>query len=231
MNLLRQKVIEALRQAREELLAIKKDSLTSNFLIDWYKAHNSLWLKTARYNVSSWLRFMAILRGYEEEDDIDVLENLRGDLVEVLDEAITHIDGLSVIRSVLEERIVRVKDTKLSALLNEFAATKDTAPNVAAIGFRTILSLIIQERAKIANPASSLATRTDLALDQMMRDALREHIFSDAEQRLLNRFANGGQKDTFDNITHKPGALYLIDKSNLEDAVDLLNMLLAHIID
>lgn len=235
MDILRQKVIAELREAREKLLSMPKDALTFSDLHAWDNDHYSLWIRGDKFlfgtslDLSYYLSF--ILRGYDEESDPDVLEELRVRQVRYVDAALKEIDSQVVIRPLLQERIARVKDAKLAALLNEFEATKNTAPNVAAIGFRTILTLIIQERAKIANPASSLATRTDLAPDPMIDTALKEHIFSSAEEKHLRRFANGGQKDTFDNITHKPGDLYLIDKSNLEDAVDLLNALLASIIN
>ena len=44
--------------------------------------------------------------------------------------------------------------------------------------------------------------------------------------KLLRRFLTGGQKDTFDNVTYKPGQNALVAKENLSDAVDLLNSLL-----
>ena len=55
-------------------------------------------------------------------------------------------------------------------------------------------------------------------------------IFDSAEERLLRRFLTGGQKDTFDNVAHKPGANALVSKETLSDAVDLLNRLLPTII-
>jgi hypothetical protein len=70
-----------------------------------------------------------------------------------------------------------VKDTKLALLLNEFNAVKDSSPNLAAMGFRTILTLIIQERAKQVNPHVPLATRDNLAVDPCIDTALKEHIF------------------------------------------------------
>jgi hypothetical protein len=231
MDVIKQKIIVELGQAREELLSFKRDFLTSNFLFNWFKQHETLWGKTQRYNVYAWPDLYAKLDGFQQEKDVDVLDALRAQLVEVIDRTIKKLDSQIVLNSALHSRIERIKDTKLATLLLELEAVKDIAPNIAAMGFSTILTLVIQERAKQVNPASALATRTDLDVDPMIRDALRENIFSYAEAIHLSRFANGGQKTTFDNITHKPGALYLIDKSTLEDAVDLLNILLASIID
>lgn len=231
MDIIKQKIIEELRQAREELLSFKRDFLTSIFLFNWFKQHESLWGKTQRYNAYAWPDLYAKLDGFQQEKDVDVLDALRAQLVEVIDRTIRKLDSQIPIKSVLHNRIERIKDTKLATLLTEFEAVKDIAPNIAAVGFSTILIFVIQERAKRVNPASSLATRTDLDVDPMIRDALRENIFPHAEARHLSSFANGGQKDAFDNIIHKPGALYLIDKSDLEDAIDLLNNLLASIVD
>ena len=231
MDIIKQKITVELGQAREELLAFQKAFLTGNFLFNWFKQHESLWGKTQRYNAYAWPDLYAKLDGFQQEKDVDVLDALRAQLVEVIDRTIKKLDSQIVLNSALHNRIARIQDTKLATLLNEFEAVKDSAPNIAAVGFSTILALVIQERAKRVHPASALATRTDLDVDPMIRDALRENIFSYAEAIHLSRFANGGQRDTFDNITHKPGALYLIDKSNLEGAVDLLTSLLDSIIN
>ena len=86
--------------------------------------------------------------------------------------------------------------------------------------------LIIQEKAKLKNPASALATKQDLSLDPLIKAALEEKLFDSGEEKLVRRFLSGGQKDMFDNIAHKPGANSLIEKAHLSDAVDLLNKLL-----
>jgi hypothetical protein len=224
-------VVKDLREARERLLYIKKDQLTSDLIFSWLHQHRSLWSKSERYGDLTFLNLNMKLQGFESEANIDVLDALRVQLVEYLDVVIKNIDSQIVTKSVLQERIARVQDTKLATLLNEFESVKDTAPNLAAVGFRTILTLIIQERAKRVNPTSTLATRLDLAVDPMIKDALQEHIFTPGEEKHLKRFSDGGGKVTFDNITHKPGSSYLIDKSDLEDAINLLNALLAAIIN
>ncbi len=69
-----------------------------------------------------------------------------------------------------------------------------------------------------------------MAVDKDVAAALKDHIFSHAEEKHLDRFVNGGRKVTFDNIVHKPDATTLVNKTDLEDAVDLLNSLLPSII-
>lgn len=223
-------MVKDLREARERLLYIKKDLLTSDLLFSWYQQHMPLWAKTQRYGELTSHNLQMKLQGFEREVDVDLLDALRVQLVEYIDTVIKNLDSQIVTKSVLQERIARVQDTKLATLLNEFKSVKDTAPNLTAVGFRTILTLIIQERARRVNPTSTLATRLDLAVDPMIKDALQEHIFTPGEEKHLKRFSDGGGKVTFDNITHKPGSNYLIDKSDLEDAISLLNALLAAII-
>ena len=94
-----------------------------------------------------------IIQRYGEKsglDDVlpDVLDDARTKIVEHLNAAISELDATRPVRSILEDRILRVKDTKLSRLLNEFNAHREHAPNLCAISYRTILSLVIIERAK-----------------------------------------------------------------------------------
>ena len=127
-----------------------------------------------------------------------------------------------------------MQDAKLAKLLNEFNAIKDTAPNLAAIGMRTILCLILQERAKIKNPDGTLAKSDDLMLQNALRAAKQEGLFGEKspEQRVLDEFKHLSQKDVFDIIAHKPGVNALIDPEALSLAVDtLLNRLLRTITD
>jgi hypothetical protein len=59
----------------------------------------------------------------------------------------------------LDDLILKVKEEKLSTLLREFNAIKNQQPNSAAIVLRTIVCLIIQEKAKLAQPGGALAIR------------------------------------------------------------------------
>src|SRR5579863_182959 len=94
------------------------------------------------------------LDGYELEEDIEVFNELRPVFVGFIDLGLSIIDKEFEVRPVLEEYTRRVKDPKLAEMLKEFNVSKDTSPNLVAIGFRTILALIIQEKAKRLNPGS-----------------------------------------------------------------------------
>src|SRR5207245_8096156 len=127
------------------------------------------------------------------------------------------------VKSIFQDRISKVTDRKLHELLEEFNCIKDQAPNHAAIGFRTILCLLIQERAKLEFPKSSLATRNDLQLKACIDDAISLHIFSQDDERRLKSLTQGGNKDTFDFIVHRQGDTQLVNKDAINDAINLLN--------
>ncbi len=229
MDRLKERSIEELREAREALLTTSKNTLTFGDIHSWFQTwerrlsrSETLSGHLIRYQIGR------VIQGYETEADAEILNELRARIVERLDNVLTELDSSLIVRPILEEYIFRVKDTKLAAFLKEFNAIKDTNPNFAAIGFRTILTLIIREKAKLVNSASPLATKTDLAVEKDVNTALSEGIFASGEERLLRRYQTGGKKDIFDNVGHKPNTL--INKEDLEDAVDLLNSLLPSII-
>ena len=147
-----------------------------------------------------------------------------------IDRGLRIIDQEYEVKPVLEEYIKRVKDIKLAELLKEFNVSKDTSPNLAAIGFRTILALIIQEKAKRLDPQSNTATRTDLALEKMIDSARNDKVLSSDELRLLESF-KATHKDIYDFVAHRPGANKMVDKSEVTTMVDLLNKFLPAIIN
>lgn len=227
MATLIQHTVETLRGLREKLLDIKKDKLSYHAL-EQCVVQNRDGLDMAHsvgvpllYNVV--IKFIA---GHENNTNVDVLDDIRHRIVELIDGAITKIDSQEIVRPVLDDLILRVKDMKLSTMLKEFNATKDSQPNFAAVGFRTILCLIIQEKAKLVCPSGKLANSQDLALEPAIKSAIDDKIFKEGEARLIKRFLTGGQKDIFDNIAHKPGGNALVRKENLSDAVETLNKLL-----
>lgn len=75
-----------------------------------------------------------------------------------------------------------------------------------------------------------MATRNDLQLKACIDDAISLHIFSPDDERRLKSFIQGGNKDTFDFIVHRPGYTQLVNKDALNDAINLLNNLLPSII-
>jgi hypothetical protein len=85
--------------------------------------------------------------------------------------------------------------------------------------------LIIRERAKRVDPTHRLATKDDIGFEPDIKSGVQHQtLFNAAEKKLLELYLKGGDKDSFDNVVHKP--VYLIDKTELEDAVNLLNHLL-----
>ena len=227
MERLKQRTVADLRRARTELLSLEKGCISYQSLEQWYNESSNVFERiydTSHYAINSMA--LVLHRRYTNETDVDIFEDIRVSCIEEIDKAIINIDRTQIVRSVLEENILKVRDTKLSSLLLEFNMAKDISPNLAAIGFRTILSLIIKERAKKASPTSSLATSTDFAFEPSIKEALASNIFTSAENKLLKRFRDGGDFDAFNNITHKTGINTLIDKSRLDTIVNLLNTLL-----
>ena len=231
MDILKQKVTQDLQKARAQLVYIKKPDLTSALMFSWYYQWKPVFLRLQSITGDMPHVALAIkMQGYENETDIDVLDDLRSGIVSYLDNTMVNLDRKQIVKPVLDDLISKVKDAKLATLLNEFNRAKDTNPNLSAIGFRTLITLIIKERAKIAKPTSLLATKDDLGFEPDIKTAIKEQIFDSAEQKLLHRHLTGGKKDTFDNVAHKPGVNTLVNKDDIEDAVGLLNKLLPTII-
>lgn len=241
MELRRTQLIEELRAARETLYDInfatdtapplgvsRPYALVSLWLTRWSTTFNKVYTFTNR-GIDLYHSIDRQLGGYQDEEDPEIFNELRPELVECIDEGLRVLDaGYKVKPFSLEDYIKRVKDIKLAELLKEFNEVIDTAPNLAAIEFRTILSLVIQEKAKRVNPTSKTATRTDLGPSKMIDCARNETILSKDEQRLVNSFVST-YKDIYDLVTHRPGIL--IDKYEVYTMVDLLNKLLPAIIN
>ena len=243
MDLRRTNLIQELRTAREELLNI-------NFATDTVDTEGSKRIGVSRPYavVDEWrIKWTATLRRfnsftrtniaydignkideYSQEEDPEIFNEIRPELVALIDSGLNSLDQMYEVKPLLlEDYIKRVKDTKLVELLKEFNAIKDIAPNHAAIVFRTILCLIIQEKAKRVNPTSNTATRTDLS-PTMINSAKSEGILSGDEQRLVDSFVST-HKDIYDLVVHRPGIM--IDKNEVDTMVDLLNKLLPSIIN
>lgn len=240
MELRRTKLIQELREAREELLNINFATGTNNYInmsipyslvIDWFNRWEAAFTRFrpfTRFRFFLDITIKSLIRGYEQETDAEIFNELRQDLVESIDTALSRLDKKYELKPLLEEYIKRVKDTKLAELLKEFNDAKDVAPNLVAIGFRTILSLIIQEKAKRVNPTSNTATCIDLAPREMIDRARNDNILSQDEQRLVNSYISTHQ-DIYNFVAHRPNIL--IDKSEVDTMVDLLNKLLPSIIN
>lgn len=229
MSVLKQHAVDGLRRLRENILAIDKGDLTFAKLSEVINAGTAALLR-AGPALGPQARVMAVMRGYSNEADPQILDALRAEVVSELDYEIKGIDATAKVRTVLEEHIIRVKDEKLATLLREFNETKDTQPNVAAIGFRTLLGLVIGIRAALEEPNSALAKQQDLKFEPDIKEAIAGKIFDEGQIKRLNRFLTGGQKDKFDIAAHKKGGNALISKDDLSDAVELLNALLPSIL-
>ena len=150
MDQLKLHVINKLRGSRKELLLIPKHQLTGNRIRLWFSKYKSDFEKAD--TISSYLLKINILNkmdGFWQEQNPDVCLDLRSIVVDRIDFSVKAIDEKQVIKPVLYELISKISDPKLAQLLREFYETKDTQPNFACIGFRTILPLIIREKAKI----------------------------------------------------------------------------------
>ena len=242
MELRRIRLIQELREAREELLNINFATDTTNrigvsrlyALADgWCTKWTPAFRRFAAFTPSVPYIETAIhsqMYGYDQVTDVEIFDELRPVFVGFIDAALSQLDQGYEVKPLLEDYIKRVKDTKLAELLKEFNAAKDIAPNLVAIGFRTILSLVIQEKVKRVNPTSNTATKPDLAPQPMIDSARNDNILSQDEQRLVNSFVST-HKDIYDVVAHRPGADKIVDKSEVDTMVDLLNKLLPSIIN
>jgi hypothetical protein len=233
MDALRNHVLDKLRESRQNLLSIPKDELTGNAIMSWQGRSVNTFRRadSLTYSAPS-LAFMphSILSGFWTETDHDLCLELRDRIVCAIDRAIEDIDESQVVRPVLDGYITKVADIKLATLLQEFNAVRSSQPNVACIAFRTILPLIIRERAKRVDPTHKLATKDDVGFEPDIKAAVdNQTLFSSAENKLLKRYLADGNKDSFDNVAHKPD--YLILKDELDAAINLLNHLLPTIVD
>jgi len=218
VELRRIRLIQELREAREGLLNINFATGTidgvNGIFPPWDQVRVWLdkWSPTFR-RLSAFLDGQVYIQGdirnkldgLEQETDAEIYNELRPVFVGFIDAALKRLDQKYQVKSLLEEYTTRVTDTKLAVLLNEFNVVKDVAPNHAAIGFRTILSLVIQEKAKRVNSTSRTATRTDLAPQPMIDGARNENIFTQDEQRLVDSFAST-HRNIYDIVAHRPGA-------------------------
>jgi hypothetical protein len=217
--------IKKLREFRTGILDLKKAELTPKLISSYWESNRDKLRPSGIVD-----NFGRYIQTIADIDDVDALDGARDDLVRMLDATIASLSGADV-RPILDDLIPKIKDIKLSTLLREFNATKNQQPNFAAIGLRTIICLIIQERAKLSQPGGALATRSDLMLTPMLQSAIDQNIFDQAETKLLQAFQRQGLKETFDNVVHKPGDGALIKTDDLSSLVqNTVNKLLAAVV-
>jgi hypothetical protein len=227
LSFLTQHRIKSFQAFRAGLLDLNKAELSYQALFD-YRHNNAL--KLAGIAPGTHNQIGHLLESVKGIDDVDVLDSGRDELVRIIDDCLTGFTGQGQVHSILDDLILKVKDTKLSTLLKEFNSAKDGQPNIALIGLRTILCIVIQERAKIGDGGSPLATCQDLALKPMLDDAIKTKVFEEGETKLLDAYRRNGLKERSDNVVHKPGDNMLASKDDLSAGVDLLNKLLPAIV-
>lgn len=176
MSALTDAKLKLLQGFRVGILDIKKDDLTPLVLTACWTANHSAIQPMGAGLINPSGQFISSIGAIH---DVDALNAARDEIVRMVDESISGLTGAPV-RPLLEDLIVKVKDVKLSTLLKEFNAIKDHQPNMAAIGLRTIICLIILERAKLTRPDEALAKTTDLMLKP---DARRRNQKQDFRRR------------------------------------------------
>jgi hypothetical protein len=227
MSALTDAKLKLLHGFRAGILDLNKADLTPQALSAYWSANHSAIQPMGANLINPLGQFIGSISAIH---DIDALDAARDEIVRMVDASISSLSGVPV-RPLLEDLIVKVKDAKLSTLLREFNAVKDHQPNIAAIGLRTIICLIIQEKAKLTQPEGALAKTQDLMLKPMLRSAIEDKIFSEGETKLLKAFEQQGLKETFDNVVHKPGSGALIRTDDLSSLVqNTVNKLLAAIV-
>lgn len=231
-KILRDKISERLLDARSALLEIDSSTISGHDIKKWF----SEWLKTFRQAESLCNVLLEIninqnyMQGFWSETDPEIINECKMRILKLIDEAVKEIDERKQPKPILDDLISRVKDKKLHKLLVEFNDSRTKQPNVAGIGFRTILALTIRERAKIIDPESWIAKSDDFkSFEAAIKYALgNDKLFGTGNHKHINRYLNKTLKDALDNVAHKSD--YLIETEDLEEAVNLLNKLLPKIV-
>jgi hypothetical protein len=175
MSALTELKLKLLHEFRRGLLDLKKEELTFAVLSSYWETRHANVRPMGAGLINPLGNYISSLIGIE---DIDALDAARDEIVKMVDASILSLDGVPV-RPILDDLILKIKDVKLSTLLHEFNAIKDAQPNFAMIGFRTILCLVIQQRAIMLAPLGPLAKKEDLALQPMLDDAIKQRVFSE----------------------------------------------------
>lgn len=226
MSATRTDAIAKLRACREALVAIPKDQLTGPNMWEWFQEWDAALTRSDHITDQNlrWSTYF-VFQTFGRELNPDIMYEVAQDIIARIDWSLETLDAEEPVRPILESHIALVADTKLATLLREFNAVRISQPNLAAIGFRTVLALVIRERLRKVDPSNKLAITDDINPEPLIKAGIdHPKLFSSEERKHLNRFLNGGPKDTFDSVVHKPERL--IEKEDLESAVNLLNVLL-----
>ena len=233
MELIKKHTVSKLLTSRKELLQIPITDLTFSKILEWHPR----WLSTFRKAEALGSQLIeANLRlycqGFDNTESPEEVDELRVRLADLISRAANGIENSVNVRPVLDELIAKVSDIKLAKMLQEFNAIRNSQPNHAAIGFRTILSLLIKEKAKRSDPDSTLAKDPDLNFDDDISNAVRLNIWPEqsTERRMLSRYFASSWKTINHVVAHKVGEVALVDKEDLNESVKLLNTLLPSIV-
>jgi hypothetical protein len=125
MSTLTEVKLTKLHEFRTGLLNLKKSDLTPKAIFDYWESNRDK-LRPSGV-VDNLGRF---IQSIQDIDDKDALDGARDNLVAMIDATITAVGGAAV-RPILDDLILKIKDTKLSTLLREFNSAKDGQPNIA----------------------------------------------------------------------------------------------------
>jgi hypothetical protein len=221
------RAISAIQDTRDNLAILSEPDVTNSVILLAYETCNA---QMQRIDSGISGEFLFAFRPFLSEHDPVILSECRYRMIEYIDRAISFSLTLEPPKPILDTLITKISDRKISTLLKEFNTSRIHSPNISAISFRTILSLIIAKRAKLVDPESRFSNKQDLAFEPDINYAIDNKIFDEGATRLLKRFKESGGKDVFDIVAHKKGETSLIEIHDLSDTVDLLNYLLPSII-
>jgi hypothetical protein len=234
IDALKKYLIAELLTARHELQDAAPQTLTTQLITDWHTKWHKIINKAIRVGGNVGLYAFSHASQGPDNAPPEVVADVRTELVKLVDLLRFGVDSTQVIESALQENIHRSADSKLAQLLGEFNRIKDTAPNAAAVIFRTILILVIHLRAKQLNDAGKLAghkhlaTNTNFDLSKAIDAAKAEGIFDRGDTKFLELFAPSG-KALFDNVAHSVGPSAMVDKEHLATVIEPLNKLLSYL--
>src|SRR5258708_3399129 len=143
MDALKQFSIDELQTARAELLDIPKDSLTYTAIDNWRERWNDTFDRADTISMSApiGMNIERKLQGYQSVHNTDIFNAIRLRLIDILDWTIQALDSQQTVRPLLDDYISKVQDTQLCTLLKQFNTVRESAPDLAAMSFRTILCL------------------------------------------------------------------------------------------
>lgn len=214
--------LKRLREAKSELINLSNSDLTWPNLENWrskWEIPFTLVDKTPGGDNINY-RIKSTLSPARHESDVNVLQDIRYEVVELISSIIVKIDTNEKVTPIIEELSDKVSDIKLSELLSEFNKSSTESPNISAIALRTIVALTIKLIAIKNKPLSELAKGDDIKFEPTLKQAIKEtEIFNSGEINLLQKFLDAGDIATFSNIAHKLGAGHIVDKGRLSSAV------------